>query len=281
MPAREQAVEQGDERERQRSKIATTGERHVVDLMTNRIRWTHGVGWAAVCLAGMIALWGGWWWRQRLLTDRGVVATELPRAKLLELQDRARGSMRVVTYKDQDRARVAAKAVARHADGSWQELPEGKILTVTGMMHDDAKEPWVRGRLFPGGPESLVLVHPSFLERYTPLVLDQQVELSDVRLMTIRERGRTQVALTGFLRNTTSQTLSQGVVRCDFQDPHERSLAIDRQEGMVLPPLELVRFQTGPTDRPFASVSIQIMHATPEGLRNYLPTVVVQRSAMP
>jgi hypothetical protein len=49
---------------------------------------------------------------------------------------------------------------------------------------------------------------------------------------------------------------------------------------MVLQPLEFVRFETAPTvtDKQFAEITIEISHATPDGLRDYLPAVVIPHS---
>jgi hypothetical protein len=44
-----------------------------------------------------------------------------------------------------------------------------------------------------------------------------------------------------------------------------------RSEQMVLPPMQLVRFH---------SIALQITHATPDGLRNYLSTIVINRSSL-
>ena len=46
---------------------------------------------------------------------------------------------------------------------------------------------------------------------------------------------------------------------------------------LVLAPWQLVRFRADTPRVNFGSVSIQISHATPDGLREYLPTVIVPR----
>jgi len=49
---------------------------------------------------------------------------------------------------------------------------------------------------------------------------------------------------------------------------------------MGLPPLEFGRFETAPTvtDKPLAEITIEISHATPDGLRNDRPAVVIPHS---
>ena len=49
---------------------------------------------------------------------------------------------------------------------------------------------------------------------------------------------------------------------------------------MGLPPLEFGRFETAPTvtDKPLAEITIEISHATPAGLCEYPPAVVIPHS---
>jgi hypothetical protein len=107
------------------------------------------------------------------------------------------------------------------------------------------------------------------------------MELSDVRLVHVSEMPP-QISVTGWLRNITSQTISQGVIACVFQDQNGREVDAQHSVDLVLPPLELIRFETSATgtEKSFKSFSIQITHATPDGLRNYLSTIVIQRSAL-
>ena len=135
--------------------------------------------------------------------------------------------------------------------------------------------------LVQGGPsKELVKIHSSFLERYLPLMLDGTVELSDVRLVHAAETPTPKMVVTGWLRNSTSQTLSQCLVMCTFKDPSGAQL--DRQVAgdLVLRPLEFIRFATAPTgtERQFTEITLEISHATSEGLRNYLPAVVIPHS---
>ena len=248
--------------------------------VVKRKQWKRWTGLAIVGAIGLLALAVGWRWRHQMLAEPGVAVAELPREEVLRLKDKARGPMQMVSYMDQDAVRVASFAVARDANGNWSELAAGRVLTVTGTMNDEAGEPWVRVRA-PGSPvNQIVVVHASFLERYMPVVLDKTIELSGVRLLTVREQNTSWVSVTGWLRNISSRTISQCVVTCVFQDKNEREVDVRRQELTALPPLDLVRFQAGRTDKAFASIAVQITHATPEGLRNYLSTVVIQRSNM-
>jgi hypothetical protein len=67
---------------------------------------------------------------------------------------------------------------------------------------------------------------------------------------------------------------------CTFQD--QSGTQLDRQiaRDLVLRPLEFVRFETAPTgtEKQFAEITLEISHATSEGLRNYLPAVVIPHS---
>jgi len=57
---------------------------------------------------------------------------------------------------------------------------------------------------------------------------------------------------------------------------------LDRRQArdMGLRPLEFARFEIPPavTDKPFGEITLEISHATPAGLRDYLPAVVIPRS---
>lgn len=215
-----------------------------------------------------------------MLAPTGVPTAVLPPEKVLELGDKARGPMSEIPYVANDMARVATFAVATREGEKWDGLPAGTVLQVTGTEIKDG-ETWVRGRVQGGVRNENVLVHGSFLERYLPVVLDKTIDLSDLRLVHVSEVPP-RMSVTGWLRNITSQTISQCVVTCVFQDNAGREVDAQRTADLVLPPLELVRFETGTTDREkfFQSFSIQITHATPDGLRNYLSTVVIQRSAL-
>jgi hypothetical protein len=189
--------------------------------------------------------------------------------------------MQELIFVPHDMARVASYAVGKTKDGKWDGLPDGTVLLVKEMVMEGG-EPWVRAEIQGGVRHGEVLVHASFLERYLPIVLDKTIEFSDMRLVHVAERPLPQMAVTGWLRNITSRTISQCVVTCVFTDKDGREVDIQRTKELVLPPLELVHFASGTTKKEgeFKSISIQITHATPDGLRNYLSTIVVQRSSL-
>ena len=229
---------------------------------------------------GVLAVLAGWRARHAMFSPKGVPTAVLSPEKVLELGELARGPMSEVPYMANDMARVATYAVAKRAGDKWDGLPAGTILQVTGTDIKEG-ETWVIGRVQGGVRSENVVVHGSFLERYLPVVLDKTMELSDVRLVHVSEMPP-QMSVTGWLRNITSQTISQCVVTCVFQDQNGREVDAQRTGDLVLPPLELIRFETGVTgtEKSFKSFSIQITHATPDGLRNYLSTIVIQRSTM-
>jgi hypothetical protein len=121
-------------------------------------------------------------------------------------------------------------------------------------------------------------VHGSFLEPYAPLVLEKTVELADVKLVSVSNGGKSRRALNGWLRNIGPTPITQCVVTCTFQDERERPVHVEQTEALTLPTHQLVRFRTPLTDKPFASISIQITHASADGLRTYLPQVVILKS---
>lgn len=211
---------------------------------------------------------------------KGIEASALPPEEVLRLADKARGPMAEVSYVANDMAKVASFAVAKRDDGSWKGFPAGAVLQVTGVTVEEG-DTWVHARVQGGPREENVVVHGSFLERYLPLVLDKEIEFSDVRLVHVSE-SPPRMSVTGWLRNITSRTITQCVVTCVFQDKDGKEVDVQRTGEIALPPLDLVRFETGTTDKEwnFRSISIQISHATPEGLRNYLSTVVIQRSTL-
>lgn len=229
---------------------------------------------------GLLVVLASWEARRKMFSPKGVPAAVLPPERILELGERARGSMTQVPYVAGDMARVASYAVAKRNTDTWNGLPAGSVLQVTGTQIKDG-ETWVLGRVQGGVRNENVVVHGSFLERYLPVVLDKTMELSDVRLVHVSEVPL-RMSVTGWLRNITSQTISQCVVTCVFQEQDGREVDAQRTTDLVLPPLELIRFETGTTDKEkaFKSFSIQITHATPDGLRNYLSTIVIQRSAV-
>ena len=141
-------------------------------------------------------------------------------------------------------------------------------------------ETWVSGSV-QGKPDAPpVQVHASFLAPYNPLTLGGTVELSDVRLTSVSGVMGKRRFVKGCLRNISSQTLSQCVVNCVLQDVNARPVDSQLTAPLALPPYILMPFQAELGSNVFASISLQITHATPDGLRNYLPAVVIQRSSV-
>lgn len=229
---------------------------------------------------GLLVVLASWEARRKMLSPKGVTTAAVPPEKILELGERARGSMSEVPYVAGDMAKVASYAVAKRDGGTWNGLPAGTVLQVTATEIKDG-ETWVLGRVQGGLRNENVVVHGSFLDRYLPVVLDKTMELSDLRLVHVSEVPL-RMSVSGWLRNITSQTISQCVVTCVFQDENGREVDAQRTTDLALPPLDLIRFETGTPEKEkvFRSFSIQITHATPDGLRNYLSTIVVQRSAL-
>lgn len=217
---------------------------------------------------------------KRMHAPKGVAATVLPPEEVLRLQDKARGPMPEVSYVANDMAKVASFAVAKRGDNTWDGLAAGTVLQVTGVAAEDG-ETWVRGRVQGGVRSEDVTIHGSFLERYLPVVLDKTVEFSDMRLMHVTEVPP-RLSVTGWLRNITTNTISQCVVTCIFQDKDGKEVDVQRSADLTLAPMQLVRFETGATssEKKFRSISVQITHATPDGLRNYLSTIVVPRGTL-
>ena len=231
---------------------------------------------------GLVFLFLALYLRQRLITPPGVVATALPPGEILRLRERARGPMPDLAYKPAEMARIASFSVAKRADGSWSGLAAGTILQVTTTTIENG-ETWVTGIVQQGSARNQqVTVHTTFLQRYLPVVLDQTLEFSDMRLTHVTEKPVPKMTVSGWLRNITSQTISQCVVSCEFYDNNGKRVDERRSTFLTLPPLELIRFETAHTEKEkeFTSISVQITHATPDGLRNYLSTIVVQRSSM-
>jgi hypothetical protein len=229
-------------------------------------------------LVGIILFLLAWVVRLKLVSPPPQVPAAVQPEEVLRLGEQARGPMPEVVYTPKDLARVASFAVAKRADGSWRGLPAGSVLEVTAATVK-GKDLWVTGLVQGGLRREEVTVHASFLERYQPLPLNQTVELSDVRLVHLAEKTPAQLIVTGWLRNITGQTLSQCVVVCVFQDKDGHNLDRQVSQTLLLPPLEFVRFETAPTElgRAFAAITLEISHATPDGLRNYLPSVVIPR----
>ncbi len=227
---------------------------------------------------GVVGILGVWLFRENIQAPPPA-AVELSPEEVLRLGGKARGPMPEVPYVARDLARVAAFGSAQQTDGQWRGLPSGTVLRVASTTMERSGL-WVSGIVQGGTSKGSVKIHSSFLERYTPVPLANTVELSDVRLVHMAETPTPKLTVTGWLRNISSQTLSQCTVVCTFED--QGGAKLDRQQGrdMVLQPLEFVRFETAPTvtDKQFAEITIEISHATPDGLRNYLPAVVIPHS---
>ena len=218
--------------------------------------------------------------RYRMLAPKGVVAIEMPREQVLALGEKARGPLTDLSCIRGDMARVTTFAAARMADGGWDGLAAGTIVQVADVRFTD-EGVWVTGKVQGGTRNDDVMVHASFLERYMPVVLPERtMEVSDLRMMVVKSAPQPGLAVSGWLRNISSQTMSQCIVTCVFQDRNEREIDTTRSEQLVLPPMQLVRFQTAKTERQFNSIALQITHATPDGLRNYLSTIVIKRSSL-
>ncbi len=230
-------------------------------------------------LAGIVVILATWYFRQKI-EARSPAASEISPDEVLRLGAKARGRMPEIPYVAKDLARVASFAVAQGNGGKWSGLAAGAVLQVASTSAEGG-DLWVSG-LVQGGPrKESVKIHTSFLERYLPLMLGDTVELSDVRLVHAAETPTPKMMVTGWLRNITSQTLSQCLVMCTFQD--QSGAQLDRQiaRDLMLRPLEFVRFETAPTgtEKQFTEITLEVSHATSEGLRNYLPAVIIPHSA--
>ena len=230
-------------------------------------------------LAGIIVILAAWYFRQKM-EARPLSIAEISPAEVLRLGARARGRMPEVPYVAKELARVASFAVGRQTNGEWDGLAPGSVLRVASTSVE-GRDLWVNGSVEGGPSKESVRIHASFLERYQPMMLGDAVELSDVRLVHAAEKPTPKMMVTGWLRNSTSQTLSQCLVMCTFQDPSGAQLDREIAKDLVLRPLQFVRFETAPTgtEKQFAEITLEISHATPEGLRNYLPAVVIPHSA--
>lgn len=230
-------------------------------------------------LAGILVVFSIWFFHQRI-EARPSAVSELSPDEVLRLGAKARGRMPEIPYVAKDLARVASFAAARRANGEWGGLPPGAVLQVANTSVE-GRDLWVNGQVQGGPSKEPVRIHASFLERYLPVMLGDTVELSDVRLVHAAERPALKMMVTGWLRNRTSQTLSQCLVMCTFQDPNGARLDREASKDMVLRPLQFVRFETAPTgtEKQFVEITLEISHATSEGLRNYLPAVVIPHSA--
>lgn len=250
------------------------------------LKITHGLGGpkgklilTATVFAGLMAVLAAWLFREKVQAPPTPVAHISPE-EILRLGAGARGPMPEIPYVTNDQARVASYAVARRTDGNWRGLPVGTVLQVASTSLD-GKDLWVAGIIQGGTRMESVKIHTSFLERYAPVALDNVVELSDVRLVHVAETPEPKMTVTGWLRNITSQTLSQCTVVCTFHDQGGAKLDRESTQGLVLQPQEFIRFETAPTgtERQFVEITLEISHATPDGLRNYLPSVIIPRSA--
>ena len=228
-------------------------------------------------LAGITMIFAAWYFRQRV-EALPPPASEIPPHEVLRLGARARGRRPEIPYVAKELARVASFAVAQRTGGQWEGLPEGVVLQVASTSLE-GKDLWVNAMVQGGPSREPVRIHASFLERYLPVMLGGAVELSDVRLVHVAETPAPKMTVTGWLRNSTSQTLSQCLVMATFQG--QGGARLDRQvaKDLVLRPLEFIRFETAPTgtEGQFVEITLEISHATSEGLRNYLPSVVIPR----
>ncbi len=230
-------------------------------------------------LAGILVVFSAWFFRQKIEFQPSA-ASELSPDEVLRLGTKARGRMPEIPYAAKDLARVASFAAARWANGEWGGLPPGAVLQVVNTSVE-GRGLWVNGLVQGGSSKESVRVHSSFLERYLPVMLGDSIELSDVRLVHAAATSIPKMTVTGWLRNSTSQTLSQCLVMCTVQDLSGYRLDREVSKDLVLRPLQFVRFETAPTGtgKQFTEITLEISHATSEGLRNYLPAVVIPHSA--
>jgi hypothetical protein len=230
-------------------------------------------------VTGVVCVLGAWYFRERIEAPPPA-PTELSPDEVLRLGVHARGRMSEIPYLAKDLARVASYAVARRANGKWDGLPAGAVLQVASTSVE-GKDLWVNVVVQGGASKETVKVHSSFLERYQPVVLGNVIELSDVRLVHVTETPAPKMIITGWVRNITSQTLSQCTVVCTFQDKAGARLDRQRAPDLVLQPREFARFETAPTgsEAQFTEITLEISHAAPDGLRDYLPAVVIPRLA--
>lgn len=230
-------------------------------------------------LVGLTAVLAVWLFRQKVNAPPPAASANISPEEILRLGADARGTMPEIPYVAKDLARVASYAVAQRTDGKWSGLPSGTVLRVAGTSVE-GKDLWVNGSVQGGTSKESIKIHSSFLERYLPVVLGNAVELSDVRLVHVSEVPAPKMTVTGWLRNISSQTLSQCTVSCTFHD--KGGAKLDRQGTLelVLEPQEFVRFEAAPTatEGQFVEITLEISHATADGLRNYLPAVVIPHS---
>lgn len=231
-------------------------------------------------LVGIVAILAAWLVRQNVAAPPPVSVIEASPGEMLRLGRNARGTLPEVPYVSNDLARTVSDAVAQRPDGTWLNVAPGTVLKVASTTMD-GKTLWVSGIVQDGVSGQSLKIHSSFLERYTPVPLANTIELSDVRLVHLAETPTPKLAVAGWLRNVSSQTLSQCTVVCTFQDKDGAKL--DRQPApeLALRPQEMIHFETAPTatERQFTQITMEISHATPDGLRNYLPAVVIPHSA--
>lgn len=218
--------------------------------------------------------------RDKLEGPIGVPVVERDPQEVLKLGALARGPSRMPGFTANDLARVVTFAPGRDPDSyEWRGIPANSIITVS-QVNIEGEDVWVWGWWQQPGDDRRIVIHASFLEPYAPLLLDKTIELADVKLVAFTEGTQSRRALHGWLRNVTSGPITQCVVTCTFQDQHDQPVHVERTEPLTLPTLELVRFHTPMTDKAFASISIQITYTTTEGLRTYLPQVVIQKSSL-
>ena len=248
---------------------------------------THGLGGpkgililVVTSVVGAVGILGVWLFRENLQSPPAAAA-ELSPDEVLRLAGKARGTDAGDSLCGE---RPGARGVVRGraADG-W---PMARIAIGDGPAggeHDDGRERIVGQRNRPGRHEQGIRQDSLFISR-TVLARAAGQHARAFRCSFGACGGNSQSRssrVTGWLRNISSQTLSQCTVVCTFQD--QGGAKLDRQQGreMVLQPLEFVRFETAPTvtEKQFAEITIEISHATPDGLRDYLPAVVIPHSA--
>jgi hypothetical protein len=165
---------------------------------------------------GAVGSLGVWLFRENIQSSPPAAAALSP-DEVLRLAGKARGPMPEILYVARDLARMAFFGSAQQPDGQWHGRPSGTVLQVASTTVEGSGL-WISGIVQGGISKESVKIHSSFLERYSPVPLANTVELSDVRLVHMEEIPAPKLTVTGWLRNISSQTLSQCTVVCTFQD---------------------------------------------------------------
>jgi hypothetical protein len=252
------------------------------------IKITRGVGGRKglrillmTCLLGALLIVVGLKFRHKMTAPKGVSVTALPTGEIVKLGEKARGTMRDLIYKADELVRVADPAVAKDVNGNWVELPDGAILLVKSVRSEHG-DTWVTGVTQGFPPTSTMVVHSSFLTRYQPVLLNDKIEFSDMHLVHQPQKDGEQLIVCGYLRNITSQIISQCVVVSVLNDAEGRALHQRRSIPMTLTRQRALEFEVPHKvdGIPYKSISVQTSYADADGKRVQLSLVSVQRSSL-